>query len=103
MKFLQIFALIFVAASAQAFLTSGNLKVSGSFQAHPLLANHPFLKNHRLLGGANKPDTPDAIDNTIIPETPPPPPPTVEAAPQLDTHKPSSSIHSQIDIGRLVK
>ena len=92
MKFLIVVALI--VASSEAFLKSGTLNLSGSFQAHPLLANH--LAKHKLLGGS-QPQPVEAAP--VVVETPI----TESPVPVQSDAIPTQSFHSKIDFNKLLK
>lgn len=99
MKCLVVVALII--ASSEAFLTSGTLNLSGSFQAHPLLANHPILSKHKLFGGGQSTSAAPIVVETPITESPIPVPvqPSVVSSDSGSAH----SFHSKIDIHKILK
>ncbi|XP_070491420.1 uncharacterized protein [Chironomus tepperi] len=105
MKCLVLVALII--ASSDAFLKSGTLNLSGSFQAHPILANHPFLANHKLFGSQPKPvETP--VTTTVAPVIVEAPTTQTTVAVQSDASAGSSatgsshSFHSKIDVHKIL-
>lgn len=96
MKFLIVVALI--VASSEAFLKSGTLNLSGSFQVHPLLANH--LAKHKLLGGSqSKPVESVPIAAAPVVETP-----ITESTIAVQSDPiPTQSFHSKIDFNKILK
>lgn len=94
-----LFLVSLIIASSEAFLTSGTLNLSGSFQAHPLLANHPILSKHKLFGGGQpKPTDSAPVVETPVTESPVPVQPVVSSD-SGSTH----SFHSKIDFNKIFK